>query len=174
MCIFDSNMKRIIPVMAFVLALLVMSGCHSSRTTVRGSQAVTTQPPPEQPKGRNEQIVATAMAWLGTPYKYGGNDREGVDCSGLTCAVYLEATGTRLPRNSAEQASWCRRTPRSKLRPGDLIFFTSKPKGNRINHVALYIGDNRVIHATTSRGVVISDLDETYWKERLKSCGRVE
>lgn len=163
------------------MCLTALGGCHSSRNTVRGSQGHTTRQiaaPTETPVAksgdRNELIVATARGWLGTPYKYGGNDRNGIDCSGLTCAVYLEATGIRLPRNSAEQAAWCRRTSRSKLKPGDLIFFTSRPNGNRINHVALYIGDNRVIHATTSRGVVISDLDETYWKERLNCCGRVD
>ncbi len=119
------------------------------------------------------KVLEEAYAWLGTPYRLGGETRNGVDCSGLTCMAYKEATGIKLPRSSREQADFCHRVRRSELRPGDLVFFSSRRGGDRINHVAIYVGDNSIIHATSSQGVVVSNLDEDYWKSHFYSCGRV-
>lgn len=162
---------------------LAAAGCHSQRHTVRGSrgqQTVRTDDtdddiyarPPAGPDAE-KRLVDAARRWLGTPYRYGGNDRSGVDCSGFTCAVFVEATGIKLPRSSREQADFCRRIERRGLRTGDLVFFSSKGGGSRVNHVAIYIGDNKIIHATSSRGVIVSDLAERYWSTHFFGCGRV-
>lgn len=175
---------RLLIIITAALALAA-TGCHSGRHTVRGSRGrpvttVSTGPSSgtgSQQRGSSaseRRLIETARRWLGTPYRYGGNDRSGVDCSGFTCAVFVEATGIKLPRSSREQADFCRSVERRRLRTGDLVFFTSKGGGSRINHVAIYIGDNKIIHATSSRGVIISDLDEKYWSSHFYRCGRVE
>ena len=169
-----------------VLATAVaLTSCHSSRQTLRGSRAsrVTTtqtaQNHEEQPRGGGKQkgraghLLDVARSWIGTPYRYGGNDRKGIDCSGFTCAVFDTALGIKLPRSSREQAEFCRPLKRNALKAGDLVFFSARAGGDRINHVAIYMGDNTIIHATTSRGVIISDLDENYWKTHYRCAGRV-
>lgn len=125
------------------------------------------------PAGAAHDVVEAAMAWMGTPYSYGGSTRGGTDCSGLTCMAFERGASIKLPRSSSEQADFCKRIKRSDLQPADLVFFTNRVGGSRINHVAIYIGDNRIIHATTSLGVTISSLDEPYWDTHLHSCGRI-
>lgn len=168
-----------------IIALLVVSlgACHSkkSSTSNRWEDPIyARREPPREPslstpktaetRGR---VIEVALGWIGVPYSYGGNSRKGVDCSGLVCIAFEEGAGIKLPRSSAEQAARCKQIKRENARPGDLIFFTNKRGGGRINHVAIYLGDERVVHSTSSRGVVISSLDETYWATHYYSCGRV-
>ena len=99
-------------------------------------------------------IIATARQFLGVPYMWGGNSTKGVDCSGLTSAVFFQ-NGILLPRNSSQQAnvgdevdiSEVRHGDFSALRPGDLLFFDNSRRG-RVSHVAIYIGDGRIIHSS--------------------------
>lgn len=171
---------------------LIATGCHSGRHTVRGDRSrqldelinkhidedrVYDDEPEvagEKSSDKERRLVDAARRWLGTPYRYGGNDRKGIDCSGFTCAVFKEVTGIKLPRSAREQADFCRRIDRRDLRVGDLVFFTSKGGGSRINHVAIFIGNNKIIHATSSQGVAVSDLDERYWSSHFHRCGRVD
>ena len=125
--------------MAWVLAMaLAMASCHSSRKVVTDD---VYQPGTEQTGGKrwhagivlepsdNERLYDEVEKWLGVPYRYGGNDRSGLDCSGLVCRVYLDVAHFKLPRNSAEQGEFCREISKSKLRAGDLLFFTGKRGG---------------------------------------------
>ncbi|MCM1033074.1 MAG: C40 family peptidase [Odoribacter sp.] len=177
-------MKTLRLTLLFLTVAVALSSCHSSRRTVRGSQGyrnryvpveqVNPNPPSKQPQSRSvAQLIKDARSWIGTPYSYGGNSRKGTDCSGFTCAIFDQSAGIKLPRSSREQHQWCKPVKRSQLRPGDLVFFVSKTGGTRINHVALYIGDGQIIHATTSRGVIESSLDENYWSSHFYGCGRV-
>lgn len=120
-----------------------------------------------------EAVIKAAREMLGTPYRYGRTGRGGTDCSGLTSLAYEKGAGIKLPRSSREQAQYCRRIEREELCPGDLVFFTSRSGGGSINHVAIYIGDNKIIHATTSQGVVITGLDDYYWRSHYYCGGRV-
>lgn len=182
-------MSRVL--VAFLL-IITISACHSSKNSERwedpiyarssshgGRQQGSTSA--NQQSRRNQHVsgdagavIDAACAWIGVPYKYGGNTRAGVDCSGLVCMAFEKGAGIRLPRSSADQANWCAKISRGSLKPGDLVFFTNKRGGaGRINHVALFIGDGRMVHSTTSRGVIISSLDEDYWRTHFHSCGRV-
>lgn len=168
---------------------LGLAGCHSSRNAVEydsiyaertgggkssgGSHRSDRPAVPQVPGGDSGAVIKAARSWLGVSYAYGGNSRNGTDCSGLTCMAYETGAGIKLPRSSREQAEYCRRIRRDELRPGDLVFFTSSSGGSRINHVAIYIGDNMIIHATTSQGVTVSSLDERYWSRHFYCCGRV-
>ncbi len=104
------------------------------------------------------QVVEYALEFVGSRYVYGGNDpRTGVDCSGFTKYVMENGAGVRLNRSSGSQAAQGREVSPENRRPGDLIFYSS---GGRINHVALYIGNDQVVHASTEKtGVKISNWD---------------
>ncbi|MCM1482864.1 MAG: C40 family peptidase [Muribaculaceae bacterium] len=120
-----------------------------------------------------EKLLKEADKWIGVPYLYGGNDTDGVDCSGFVLQVYSKALGIKLPRNSAKQQEYCTGTERTDMREGDLVFFTVNG-GSSVGHVGIYIGDGRMIHASSSKGVIISPLSQKYYMDNFHSCGRVE
>lgn len=101
---------------------------------------------------------------MGNPYVYGGNNpNTGVDCSGFTRYVLGNTAGVYLNRTAAEQSSQGRAVSAQEARPGDLVFYSN---GSSINHVAIYIGDGRVVHASNERvGIVTSDM---YYRTPVK------
>lgn len=117
-------------------------------------------------------IIGEAARWIGTPYRFGGTEPSGVDCSGFVMTVFNKAAGRSLPRNSSAQQAWCEPVDRASLRPGDLVFFATGTDRDRVTHVGLYIGNDEIIHASTSRGVVISQLKLPYFTQRYHSAGR--
>lgn len=125
-------------------------------------------------RGSADAVVREARSWLGVPYRYGGNDRAGVDCSGLVCRTFVEGAGIKLPRTAAEQQAFCAPIKRNKVRRADLVFFTSAAKGRgRVSHVGIMVDGEAFIHASSSRGVIVSRLDEQYYATHLHSIGRV-
>lgn len=125
-------------------------------------------------KGGNKNLYKEVDSWLGTPYKYGGNTKSGTDCSGFVVSVYSKVYGKKLYRSSYQiYDNNCEPIKKRDLREGDLVFFASK-KGRRIDHVGIYLKNNKFAHATNSRGVIISDLDERYWANSFVAAGRVE
>lgn len=126
---------------------------------------------------RQEAVVAQARSYLGVPYKLGGMDRKGVDCSGLVCRVYLDATGTRLPRTADAQSHAGKPVEKTKLQPGDLIFF-KEPKARSITHVGIVhkVEGKEVtfIHAASGRRQVVEDrLNDPHWQTRFVCARRV-
>ncbi|MFA7523045.1 MAG: C40 family peptidase [Halothiobacillaceae bacterium] len=120
---------------------------------------------------RSSEAVLQAVAQLGTPYRWGGESaQQGFDCSGLTQHVYRKAD-LHLPRSSSQQYQATDRIERDELRPGDLVFF--RLKGSRIDHVGIYAGDDRFIHAP-SKGKTVSfaSLKNRYWARRYAGAGR--
>ncbi len=114
-------------------------------------------------------ILEEAEKWIGTPYKYGGMDKNGIDCSGLTYNVYL-SVGTILPRTAEQQFIYTKRINIEDLNVGDLIFFT---KNGKVSHVGIYAGNNSMIHASSSNGVVHQSLD-SYTNMTIAGYGRPE
>ncbi len=122
---------------------------------------------------RGSQVVQRAEEYLGTPYRSGGTTSNGVDCSGLTFAVYKEV-GVKLPRSSDDQARVGEAVSRDELAPGDLVFFGSPSSGN-VSHVGIYAGDGEFIHASTSARLVRFDrLDTKYFRNRFLTARRVQ
>lgn len=110
---------------------------------------------------------------LGSRYSYGGTTTKGFDCSGFTSYVFNKM-GIDLPRRSSDQADVGKKVAKADLQPGDLVFFDTSGKINGgITHVGIYVGDGNFAHASTSKGVIIEQLDSVYYKPRFVSAARV-
>lgn len=125
----------------------------------------------EVEKLTNKRLVEYINEWWGVPYRVGGNTMDGIDCSAFVKGLASDAYKIELPRTSREQADFCKKIEVSELQEGDLVFFSS---GRSISHVGLYISNNKFVHASTSMGVVISDLNEPYWSRRFVKAGRMQ
>lgn len=125
------------------------------------------------PKKARSGIVDAAISFEGDPYLFGGTDAAGFDCSGLVYRVYRQTIGVSLPRTAREQFDFREPIDKSKLQPGDLLFFnTTGP----IAHVGIYEGEGRFIHAASDgpkRGVIESSLSESYWSKAFAGAGRI-
>lgn len=123
----------------------------------------------------NHQLYVEASKWIGVPYRDGGNSKRGIDCSGLTATMYNKVYRTKLERTSDGQLKKnCHKIGKRNLQEGDLVFFHGKRSRRTASHVGIYLKNNKFIHASTSRGVVISDLNEQYWKQHWLAGGRVD
>ena len=121
----------------------------------------------------DNKLLELIDSWYGTKYKYGGDTRDGVDCSGFTRAFMLSYYDVNLTRNSAEMYDNSTHIKKKKLAQGDLVFFKTRGARSGITHVGIYLCNNKFVHAATSSGVIISDLDEDYYKARYAGAGRV-
>ena len=124
-----------------------------------------------------DDLLAEAQTYLGTPYRYGGMTRNGIDCSAFVLSVFGAVTGMNLPRVAASQAQEGEKIEKDQLQKGDLVFFSHQGRG-RISHVGIVEevspeGDVKFIHAATSRGVMISSLNDSYWGPRYRFAKRV-
>jgi cell wall-associated NlpC family hydrolase len=116
-----------------------------------------------------ETLLETALGQIGRPYRYGGGDGEGFDCSGLARHVYAEA-GIALPRTAAEQRRAGRPIDLANAMPGDLVFFQMGSG----THVGIYVGDGRVVHAPArGKEVTVTSVTTPYWKQRLAAVVRI-
>ncbi|MGB3948967.1 MAG: NlpC/P60 family protein [Bacteroidia bacterium] len=109
--------------------------------------------------------------WIGTRYQYSGTSKKGIDCSGFVAEMYGNVYCTPLPHGSTN--IWTKVEPieQEQLKEGDILFFKIKP--NRISHVGIYLGNNKFAHASVRNGVMINDLNETYYKNTFYKAGRV-
>ncbi len=159
-----------------VVVAFVFTGCGSGKT-VGGKDYSPEIPKTEKTKeidsSTAKALVKEAKTWLGTKYTYGGHSRKGTDCSGMVMEVFNEVCGIKLPRSSAQQQQYCKSIKRDDLKIGDLVFFATGKDKKRVSHVGLYIGDGKIIHSTTKKGVIVSKLDEKYYIRTFHSCGRV-
>ena len=141
-----------------IAAMLLISACGSIART----------PEPQEQAGA--AIARVAAQLVGTPYHFGGADVQGFDCSGLAFYAH-ERVGLEIPRTAEEQRHASRPVPLAGLSPGDLVFFRIGTR--RINHVGIYAGSGRFIHAPRSGEVVTyGSLSEGYYRKHLVSAGR--
>ena len=118
----------------------------------------------------NIRMLEFIEEWYGTPYRYGGSSKKGVDCSAFVNFFMSAVYGLPIPRNSKEQYSASKRIKKKQLEEGDLVFFNTR---GGISHVGVYIANNKFVHASTSSGVTISDMDDDYFTRRYVGSGRV-
>lgn len=161
----------------FLLSLVLLLGsCHSSKkATGKGKYKPKTEiVNVKSLKGQEKRIVEEALTWQGTPYRYGASNKgKGTDCSGMVLSVYEKVTKKKLPRNSAKQADFCKKLKKKDVRPGDLVFFATGKDKNKISHVGIMVDDNRFVHASTQKGVLISEINTPYYQRTFRMFGRV-
>ncbi len=119
---------------------------------------------------KNLKLYEAIEEWYGTRYRFGGTTHRGVDCSSLMQHLYKSAYNLNIPRTAVTQHGASSRINTDDLQEGDLVFFHTTRAG--ISHVGLYLGNRKFVHASSSRGVVISSLDETYYVPRYRGGGR--
>ncbi|MBE6319173.1 MAG: NlpC/P60 family protein [Bacteroidales bacterium] len=152
-----------------VFYMFLFTSCSSSSVaTSKGKYEV------EENSTIRDELVNEARKWLGAKYKYGGHSKNGTDCSGMVMEVYLAVCDYKLPRSSKEQQEFCKKIDKDELRKGDLVFFVTGKNKKRVSHVGLYIGGDDFIHSSSSKGVIISSLNQNYYKRTYHSSGRVE
>ena len=118
-----------------------------------------------------DQIITTAKRYIGVPYVWGGSTPGGFDCSGFTQYVFKQH-GISIPRTTTEQYKIGQYVSKSKLKPGDLVFLQNTYREG-ISHVGIYVGDGKIIHASSSKGVVISDLSTSYYVNHYYGARRI-
>ena len=148
---------RVLQFLIVAALALVVAACSSS---------------PERPlsseKGRD--VVIFALGLIDTGYRFGGKNPEaGFDCSGMVAYIYGQAAGVKVGGSAADIARHGRPVQRDKLRPGDLVFFNTR--GASLSHVGIYIGDDRFVHAPSTRGQVrIDQLAASYYAQRFQTA----
>ena len=154
----------------------------SSSNTARNSYLSRTQSDPlgaylaESPysPGKHKPLAATALNFVGTKYRYGGDTpNTGFDCSGLVAYAAEKSLGLKLPRRSADIAHEGVSIKRSELRKGDLVFFNTR--GARNSHVGIYLGDHKFVHAPrTGASIRVDSMDVAYWRKRYNGARRLQ
>lgn len=174
-------MKKITIVIALVFSML----------TVHAQTKISPTPPDEKNPDEQEslakdylsQIMGVALSatsnmklfhfvydWIGTPYRFGGSSRDGIDCSAFSKELYSQVFNMDIQRCSRDIFTMVNPVGRDELKEGDLVFF--KIHSRRISHMGIYLGNNRFAHAS-SRGVAISNLDDAYYKRYFYKGGRM-
>ncbi len=168
-----------------VASMLFIGLCLVSQAQTTKSQSKTSQSDPDNlAKEYFSQIMGVAVNattntklyqfvydWIGTPYRLGGSSKKGIDCSKFAYELYDKVFNTTLGYNSRNQYSQVTPISKGELKAGDLVFFKIRSKS--ITHVGVYIGDNKFAHASSSKGVMVSNLDEPYWKRYYYNGGRM-
>lgn len=147
----------------FTLALIIfLSSCSASR---------------KARIERRNMVVSTAKSYIGVPYRYGGTNRGGMDCSGLLLKSF-QSVDYQLPRTSKEQSKVGKKIPIEELRKGDMVFFSAKPRKRKITHAGIVSLKKKdvilFIHASTSKGVIEADLLSDYYRKRFVRARRIK
>ncbi len=176
MFFLNNRFKRTFLFLFISLFLLVfLDSCKSSKKSSSSSQ--TPQKLSRKEKKRlNNSVILTSKKFIGTPYKWGGTTRAGMDCSGLLYTSY-QLNNITIPRSSAQQAEFGKKVGINSLREGDWVFFATGKKRRKITHVGLVIEikgheDVKFIHASTSLGVTESQLFSDYWRKKYVKAMR--
>lgn len=171
-----------------IAALLLIISIASAQAQTTTSKSQTTPAKIEDPDNLAteyfSQIMGIALSatsnlklyqfvydWIGTPYRLGGDTKRGIDCSGFAYQLYNKVFNTIIGSNSRNIFSMVNPVNKDDLKEGDLVFF--KIKSRSITHMGVYMGNNKFAHASSSKGVMISDLDEDYWRRYYYKGGRL-
>ncbi|MBT1446186.1 C40 family peptidase [Shewanella sp. JM162201] len=142
-----------------MLLALWLAACSSKPEPEPAPPPVAVATPLSEPR-----LLTLFKQWEGVPYRLGGMSKRGIDCSGFTLMVYRDLAGVSLPRTVNEQLTGGKAVSRGQQRPGDLIFFKT---GRNNRHVGVSLGGDRFVHASTSSGVIISSLSNSYWQQKF-------
>lgn len=147
-----------------LLSIFLLAGCTTSQPPVPAP------PLPSTPIEKDE-FQHLYQSWSGVPYQFGGTSKQGIDCSAFMQVTMSTIYQLHLPRSTELQSQEGRYIPEEQAAFGDLVFFKT---GWNQRHVGMYIGNKQFMHASTSRGVVISRLDNPYWASKFWQFRRIE
>jgi probable lipoprotein NlpC len=162
---------------------VVLSSCHSKKAVLRGEPGEVVKPQASIAEkystilGVNEgdiqngRLYAFIDQWMGTPYRFGGQDRGGVDCSGLAQLLEQQVFGINIPRSTSQQINVIKRKYEEDLAEGDLVFFDYD--GKKFSHVGIYLQNGYYVHASSSKGVTITKLHDPYTYKYFSRCGSI-
>jgi len=167
----------------FFVAVVILSSCHSRRAAMRGEPGEIVKPDAsiaekysemlgvDKSDIQNGRLYAFVDQWMGTPYKFGGLDKEGIDCSGLAFLLEQQVYGLNIPRNTGQQVAIIKRKYEEDLKEGDLVFFDYN--GKKFSHVGIYLQNGYYVHASTTKGVIIVKLRDPYTYKYFSRAGSV-
>jgi len=119
----------------------------------------------------NTSLLSFIDEWWGTKYRFGGTTKKGVDCSSFSGMLMGTVFGFSLPRTAREQYAKCVKLVKDQLTEGDLVFFNTR---GGVSHVGVYLGEGKFVHSSSSKGVSVNNLEDSYWKNRFIAGGRPE
>jgi len=166
-------------VFTLITIYLLIQGCASTQPTAIPQPKPPPAPAPEItqpiPAPKSTQDVYALLnarhdEWKGTPYQMGGLSEQGIDCSGFVHLTFRELFGLDIPRSTELLADIGTEVTQSNLKAGDLVFYKTTAT---VRHVGIYMREGQFLHASTSRGVIISKMDNVYWAPRYWKSVRV-
>ncbi|MCH5240532.1 MAG: C40 family peptidase [Muribaculaceae bacterium] len=163
---------------------IALSGCKSHKKAQKDSYVImedvldVTPTKKKDKKGKQQtigkRIVDEAKTWIGTPYGYGCSEKgRATDCSGMVVVIYRDVAGIKLPRVSTEQAEFCDKINENEIKAGDLVFFATGTDKKRVSHVGIMIDKEKFVHASGSKGVILSEMTTPYYRRTFIKFGRV-
>ena len=161
---------KLLSYIAVLCACIMFMGCASAPRYLQKGLA-----PPQTERfalPNDESLLGTINYYIGTPYKYGGESKSGMDCSAFVQAVYRDALKVSLPRTVAEQWEMGKSVSKDDLAFGDIVFFKTT-SSKTPSHSGIYIGGGRFAQASASLGVTITPMSDKYWKKRYLGARRV-
>ena len=155
-----------------VSVVVVISACRSSARFSTSHSTNHENSSKDRSYGEESSSLNNFIKqWLHTPYKYGGMSKTGIDCSGFSSIVMRDVYDIRIPRTAQDQYNSGEKIRDGWRVAGDLVFFKNV-RGHGVDHVGIYLGSNRFAHASTSKGVIVSDMDEDYYHKRYVGACR--
>lgn len=167
-----------------LLAVIIcFSSCHSKRAVLRGQPGEVVKADRsiaekyselmgvDKNEIQNGRLYAFIDQWMGTPYKFGGIDKNGVDCSALTQLLEQQVYGIVIPRTTSQQVTIIKRKYEEELTEGDLVFFDYD--GKKFSHVGVYLLNGYYVHASSTKGVMITQLHDPFTYKYFSRCGSI-
>ncbi|HVW13087.1 MAG TPA: C40 family peptidase [Mucilaginibacter sp.] len=170
-------------VLLLLFTAIISSSCHSKRAVMKGEPGEVVAPQPsiaekyaqllgiDQSQIQNGRLYAFIDNWMGTPYRFGGLDHDGIDCSGLAYLLEQQVYGVNIPRMTSQQVQVIKRKYEDELQEGDLVFFDYD--GKKFSHVGIYLQNGYYVHASSTKGVIIVKLHDPYTYKYFSRCGSV-
>lgn len=164
------KMKQHYPYWILLIFVTILSSCGTRKYTVK-SDTKAAKAADAMANLKSKQLYRFITDWTGVKYRFGGLDKNGIDCSGFAYLLEKEIYGVTLPRISRDQAEFARKKSYGSLQEGDLIFFSFG--GSNVDHVGIYLNDGYFVHASTTRGVIVDDLNLPAYQKALVKTGSV-
>ena len=162
------QVRRVVRRQLLIAVMLVLAASCAQKTKIGDYPGSSAHPPDRG--AVVDKLLSQYQQWRSVPYLIGGTGRDGVDCSAFVALTFRQQFGLGLPRTTSALAGVGRQVAPAAIRPGDLVLFKT---GLFSRHVGISVDQDRFIHASTSQGVVLSALDEPYWRQRLWQVRRV-